>query len=87
MTRNKLMFRDDLRRLLEAATPINRGLEKRFRDWLTECHAELDKRIRFEKMQTPAEQVSEIGDQRRLKKKHQECDVDKMGRAACRYCV
>jgi hypothetical protein len=57
VTRNKLMFRDNLQQALAAATPADRHLERRVREWLAECHADLDRIIRFEKMCGAAAQV------------------------------
>ncbi|KAG2443092.1 hypothetical protein HYH02_009506 [Chlamydomonas schloesseri] len=48
VTRNKLTFRDPLQQLLAAATPGDRGLERRLREWLRDCHTRLDRIIRFE---------------------------------------
>lgn len=44
--------------LLAAALPMDRGLERRFRDWLAAAHQTLDKNIRFENMASSQEQVS-----------------------------
>ena len=43
VTRNKLSFRDDLHSLLESAAPLERNLERKFREWLVNCHNRLDK--------------------------------------------
>lgn len=43
VTRNKLSFRDDLHTLLEAAAPLERNLDRKFREWLVSCHSTLDK--------------------------------------------
>ncbi|PNW82785.1 hypothetical protein CHLRE_06g294050v5 [Chlamydomonas reinhardtii] len=48
VTRNKLTFRDPLQQLLAAATPGDRGLDRRLREWLRDCHTRLDRIIRFE---------------------------------------
>lgn len=47
MTRNKLTFRDPLPTLLAEATPTDRQLERRLREWLRECHTRLDRIVRF----------------------------------------
>ncbi len=57
VTRNKLMFRDNLGQALAGATPGDRHLERRLREWLAECHSGLDRIIRFEKMPGTAAQV------------------------------
>jgi hypothetical protein len=57
VTRNKLNFRDNLQELLGSALPVDRGLERRFREWLTAAHATLDKNIRFENMANSQDQV------------------------------
>ena len=36
--------------MLSTAVPGDRNLEKRFKDWLTRCHATLDKSFRFERL-------------------------------------
>lgn len=43
VTRNKLSFRDDLHTLLETAAPLERQLERKFREWMVTCHTSLDK--------------------------------------------
>ncbi|KAF8056436.1 SMCHD1 [Scenedesmus sp. PABB004] len=48
VTRNKLTFRDNLALLLEGASPTDRHLERRFKDWLVNCHRTLDRSVRFE---------------------------------------
>ncbi len=47
MTRNKLTFRDPLPALLAEATPADRQLDRRLREWLRECHTRLDRIVRF----------------------------------------
>ncbi|KAL0055143.1 hypothetical protein WJX82_007626 [Trebouxia sp. C0006] len=47
VTRNKLLFRDNLQELLAAAVPGDRNQERNFREWLTKCHSQLDKSLRF----------------------------------------
>jgi hypothetical protein len=61
VTRNKLMFRDNLQQALAAAAPADRHLERRVREWLAECHANLDRIIRFESMCGAAAQVGGCG--------------------------
>ena len=43
VTRNKLLFRDNLGEALAAAVPGERQMEAKFRQWLQRCHATLDK--------------------------------------------
>ncbi len=57
VTRNKLTFRDNLAQLLAGSTPSDRNLERRFREWLTECHRTLDRSIRFERLAHQSAQV------------------------------
>jgi hypothetical protein len=57
VTRNKLTFRDNLALLLESASPTDRQLEKRFKEWLAKCHKELDRTIKFEALCSQAIQV------------------------------
>jgi hypothetical protein len=57
VTRNKLMFRDNLPALLADAVPADRHLERHVREWLTECHRSLDRSVRFEGMVNQAAQV------------------------------
>ncbi|KAK9800826.1 hypothetical protein WJX73_002958 [Symbiochloris irregularis] len=57
VTRNKLNFRDNLLELLSSAVPEERNLEKKFRKWLGDCHAQLDKHVRFEGLQDAAMQA------------------------------
>ncbi|KXZ46758.1 hypothetical protein GPECTOR_41g723 [Gonium pectorale] len=47
VTRNKLTFRDPLQELLASATPSDRALDKRLRDWLRDCHTRLDRILHF----------------------------------------
>ncbi|GLI61005.1 hypothetical protein VaNZ11_003267, partial [Volvox africanus] len=47
VTRNKLTFRDPLLELLAAATPSDRAIDKRLRDWLRDCHTRLDRILQF----------------------------------------
>jgi hypothetical protein len=58
VTRNKLLFRDDLKELLAAAVPRDRNMEKTFRAWLSNCHATLDKSMRFENLAGNAVQAA-----------------------------
>lgn len=58
VTRNKLLFRDDIRELLAAAVPGERNIEKSFKTWLGKCHAHLDKSIHFEQLADNAVQAS-----------------------------
>jgi hypothetical protein len=60
VTRNKLTFRDNLARLLENASPTDRQLEKHFREWLTACHRNYDRSVKFEVLCHPAAQVRAI---------------------------
>lgn len=49
VTRNKLLFRDNIQQLLmTSAVPAERQMEARFRQWLQRCHTTLDKSVRFE---------------------------------------
>ncbi|KAL4443930.1 hypothetical protein ABPG75_011667 [Micractinium tetrahymenae] len=48
VTRNKLLFRDNLAEVLAGAVPGERQMEAKFRQWLQRCHATLDKSVRFE---------------------------------------
>jgi hypothetical protein len=57
VTRNKLTFRDNLALLLENASPVDRQLEKHFREWLTTCHRSYDRSVKFEVLCHPAAQV------------------------------
>ncbi|KAI8466921.1 MAG: hypothetical protein J3K34DRAFT_524164 [Monoraphidium minutum] len=57
VTRNKLMFRDNLPQLLADAVPSDRHLERRAREWLVECHRSLDRSVRFEGMVNQATQA------------------------------
>ena len=43
--------------LLAGALPLERGLERRFKDWITAAHRDLDKSTRFENMASNQEQV------------------------------
>eukprot|EP00884_Botryococcus_braunii_P005311 jgi/Botrbrau1/14781/Bobra.0284s0014.2 len=62
VTRNKLSFRDNLNELLQHATSAERSsLERRFKDWLSRCHCEMDKNIRFECMSDSATQAAARG--------------------------
>ncbi len=47
VTRNKLTFRDPLPELLATATPSDRGIDKRLREWLRDCHTRLDRILHF----------------------------------------
>jgi structural maintenance of chromosomes flexible hinge domain-containing protein 1 len=58
VTRNKLTFRDNLAALLESATPGDRALERRFKEWLVGCHRTLDRSVRFEGLCAPAAQAA-----------------------------
>lgn len=58
MTRNKLSFRDDLPKLLLDSEPLERNLDKKFREWLARCHAELDRSITYEKPLPASEQAA-----------------------------
>lgn len=58
VTRNKLSFRDDLPKLLLESEPLERNLDKKFREWLTRCHAELDRSITYERALPAAEQAA-----------------------------
>lgn len=57
VTRNKLTFRDNLTLLLESGAPVDRQLEKHFKEWLAKCHKELDRTIKFEALCSQAIQV------------------------------
>ncbi|GBF97420.1 hypothetical protein Rsub_09586 [Raphidocelis subcapitata] len=57
VTRNKLMFRDNLSQQLADAVPGDRHLERHLREWLTECHSTLDRSVRFEGMFNQAAQA------------------------------
>ncbi|GFR47073.1 hypothetical protein Agub_g8760, partial [Astrephomene gubernaculifera] len=48
VTRNKLTFRDSLPELLASAMSSDRALDKRFRDWLRDCHTRLDRILHFQ---------------------------------------
>ncbi|GLC56261.1 hypothetical protein PLESTB_001085700 [Pleodorina starrii] len=48
VTRNKLTFRDPLPELLATATPADRGIDKRLREWLRDCHTRLDRILQFQ---------------------------------------
>lgn len=50
VTRNKLLFRDNLETLLLDAVPKDRNIEKNFREWIGNCHSNLDKLVRFENL-------------------------------------
>jgi hypothetical protein len=60
VTRNKLTFRDNLPSLLAGAQTTERKLDKKFREWLMECHT-LDRTIRYEHLLPEAEQVGHCG--------------------------
>ena len=57
VTRNKLLFRDNLGEVLAAAVPGERQMEAKFRGWLQRCHATLDKSVRFEALSDSRTQV------------------------------
>lgn len=59
VTRNKLSFLDHLPEVLAAGEPVERGTEKRFRDWLIRSHHEFDKCTRFSGL-LPAKEQSRI---------------------------
>lgn len=59
VTRNKLSFLDHLPEVLAAGEPVERGTEKRFRDWLIRSHHEFDKCTRFSGLM-PAKEQSRI---------------------------
>lgn len=61
VTRNKLLLRDDLRSLVAAAVPGNRAIGKKAREWLSSCHATLDKVLRFDALADAKTQVSVAG--------------------------
>ena len=48
VTRNKLSFRDNLEDLLCSSFSSNRNTEKKFKEWLARCHADLDQTLSFE---------------------------------------
>ncbi|PRW58303.1 Structural maintenance of chromosomes flexible hinge domain-containing 1 [Chlorella sorokiniana] len=48
VTRNKLLFRDNLAEVLAGAVPGERQMEAKFKQWLQRCHSTLDKSVRFE---------------------------------------
>lgn len=58
VTRNKLSFRDDLPKLLLESEPLERNLDRKFRDWLARCHAELDRSISYERPLPASEQAA-----------------------------
>jgi hypothetical protein len=58
VTRNKLSFRDDLPKLLLDSEPLERNLDRKFREWLSRCHSELDRSITYEKALPAAEQAA-----------------------------
>jgi hypothetical protein len=60
VTRNKLTFRDNLPSLLAGAQTTERKLDKKFREWLMECHT-LDRTIRYELLLPEVEQVRYSG--------------------------
>lgn len=60
VTRNKLTFRDNLAMLLETASPVNRQLEKQFKEWLVNCHKQLDRNVRFEVLCNQSLQVGDV---------------------------
>jgi hypothetical protein len=60
VTRNKLTFRDNLSLLLESASPTDRQLEKHFKEWLTACHRNYDRSVKFEVLCHPAAQVRAV---------------------------
>jgi hypothetical protein len=78
VTRNKLTFRDNLALLLESASPTDRQLEKRFKEWLAKCHKELDRTIKFEAL---CSQAIQVGGPARLTK------VILPARLARQYCL
>eukprot|EP00798_Chlamydomonas_sp_ICE-L_P006653 gene6653-3315_t len=50
VTRNKLTFRDSLPQLLATSVASGKNIEKRLREWLVDCHRQLDRIVRFEGM-------------------------------------
>ena len=60
VTRNKLLFRDNLGEALAAAVPGERQMEAKFRQWLQRCHATLDKSVRFEALADSRTQVGGV---------------------------
>ena len=59
VTRNKLMFRDNITSLLASAQCTERNMVKKFKEWLGECHR-LDRNIRYECLCNHEEQVSPV---------------------------
>ena len=57
VTRNKLLFRDNIPEVLATAMPGDRQLEAKFKQWLQKCHATLDKSVRFEALVDSRTQV------------------------------
>lgn len=47
MNAYRLLFRDDLHEILSSGISLDRNLEKRFKEWLVQCHSNLDRIIRF----------------------------------------
>ena len=67
VTRNKLSFRDNLSQMLgqDSALSKDRHVAKRFREWLTKCHQDLDKTIHFQGLSASKEQArarAELGE-------------------------
>ena len=60
VTRNKLLFRDNLGEALAAAVPGERQMEAKFRQWLQRCHTTLDKSVRFEALADSRTQVGGV---------------------------
>ncbi|KAK3267358.1 hypothetical protein CYMTET_24075 [Cymbomonas tetramitiformis] len=58
VTRNKLSFRDNLEALLDSSTPLERSMERKFREWLLQCHTSLDKHVLFEGLLPAADQAA-----------------------------
>jgi hypothetical protein len=58
VTRNKLMFRDNLPQLLAQAQPLERNLERKLREWLAQCHRSLDRSVRYERLLGQAAQAA-----------------------------
>ena len=56
-TRNKLSFRDYLPSLLEAAEPVRRNLDRDFKEWVKQCHSELDRGTELSKLAAPKVQA------------------------------
>eukprot|EP00873_Tetraselmis_striata_P024857 jgi/Tetstr1/445121/TSEL_032919.t1 len=56
--RGALFFGPNFLDLLAGALPMDRNLERRFREWLTTAHQNLDKNIRFESMASSQEQAA-----------------------------